>query len=105
MRARTSSFETEYVSAGSGACLVLAHCLGGSLEVWNHQIDPLARRFRVLAYDARGQGKSGRTDAEYDVADLADDLLRLLDELGIERASVVGLSMGGMMAQYFGAGH
>jgi 3-oxoadipate enol-lactonase len=91
--------------SGSGPWLVLAHCLGGSLEVWRHQLDALARQFHVLAYDARGHGRSGRTDAEYGVADLADDLVRLLDELAIERASLIGLSMGGMMAQHFAAGH
>jgi pimeloyl-ACP methyl ester carboxylesterase len=56
MRARTGSFETEYVTAGSGPWLVLSHSLGGSLEVWKHQMDPLARRFHVLAYNVRGHG-------------------------------------------------
>lgn len=68
-------------------------------------MDALARHARVLAYDARGHGRSGCPPGEYDVPALADDLVRLMDELGIERASVVGLSMGGMMAQHLAAGH
>jgi 3-oxoadipate enol-lactonase len=105
MRARTGSFETEYVTAGSGPWLVLSHSLGGSLEVWKHQMDPLARRFHVLAYNVRGHGQTGHVSGDYNVPDLADDLVRLMDEVGIERASVVGLSMGGMMAQCLAAGH
>jgi len=105
MRVRTGSFETEYITAGSGPWVVLAHCLGGSLAVWKHQMDPLARAFHVMAYDARGHGVSGNPGSSYEVTDLADDLVRLMDEIGIERASVVGLSMGGMMAQWLAARH
>ena len=105
MRVRTGSFETEYVTAGSGPWLVLAHCLGGSREVWRGQLDAFALHRHVLAYDARGHGGSGCPPGEYDVPALADDLVRLMDELGIERASLVGLSMGGMMAQHLAAGH
>ena len=105
MRVRTGSFETEYVTVGSGPWLILAHCLGGSLGVWKQQLDALARQAHVVAFDARGHGGSGYPAGEYSVPDLADDLVRLMDELGIERASVVGLSMGGMMAQHFAAGH
>jgi 3-oxoadipate enol-lactonase len=106
MRVRTGSFETEYVTAGSGPWLLLAHCLGGSLEVWRpYQIDAFAKRFHVLAYDGRGHGRSSTPAGDFTVADLADDAVRLMDELAIERASVVGLSMGGMMAQYLAIGH
>ncbi len=105
MRVRTRSFETEYLTAGSGPWLLLAHSLGSSHAMWKHQIDPLARRFHVLAYDARGHGKSDCPPGEYTVADLADDAVRLMDELGVERAAVVGLSMGGMMGQCLAAAH
>ena len=106
MRVRTGGFETEYVTAGSGPWLVLAHCLGGSMDVWQpHQIDTFAKRFHVLAYDVRGHGQSGLPSGDFTVGDLGDDLARLMDELSVERASVVGLSMGGMLAQCLAIAH
>jgi pimeloyl-ACP methyl ester carboxylesterase len=59
----------------------------------------LARDFEVASYDHRGIGGSSRVDAEFSIADLADDAARLLDALGWESAHVLGISMGGMVAQ------
>jgi 3-oxoadipate enol-lactonase len=56
----------------------------------------LAERYRVLAYDTRGHGESPAPDGPYSIDDLADDVVALLDEVGAERAHVVGLSLGGM---------
>ncbi len=105
MRARTGSFETEYRTSGSGPWVVLAHCLGSSMDLWKHQVGPLGHDFSLLLYDLRGQGRSGNPGISYSIGDLADDLTRLLDELSIERASIVGLSMGGMVAQSLAARH
>jgi 3-oxoadipate enol-lactonase len=56
----------------------------------------LAERFRVVSYDTRGHGESPAPQGPYTIDDLADDVVALLDELGVQRAHVVGLSLGGM---------
>ena len=81
--------------------LVLANSLGTSMHVWDDVVAPLATTYRVLRYDMRGHGLSGdtRLDSEDGVNLLADDLADLLGALGISRASIAGLSIGGMIAQ------
>ena len=87
-----------------GAPVVLfANSIGTSFHIWDTQAARLAERYRVLRYDMRGHGLSGVTPAPYSMDRLADDALALLDALGIERAHVCGLSIGGMMAQRLAA--
>ncbi len=88
-------------SGGAGAAVVLAHTIGCDHRMWEHLAARLAPRHRVLAFDARGHGRSPVAPRPYGLADLADDAARLLDRLGIERAHWVGLSMGGMVGQAF----
>jgi len=71
--------------------------------MWDAQARALAGRYRVLRYDTRGHGRSPVLDGPVSVADLADDLAGLLDVLGVVRAHVVGLSLGGMTAQSLAA--
>ena len=87
--------------------LLLIHSLGTSLEMWAPQADALAHQFRVVSYDLRGHGLSQATEGAYSLGLLARDALGLLDALGIERAHVAGVSLGGMIAQTLGieAGH
>jgi 3-oxoadipate enol-lactonase len=66
---------------------------------------PLTRFFQVAAYDQRGLGQSGKPDRPYSMANYADDALRLLDHLGWNRAQVMGVSFGGMVAQELAARH
>jgi 3-oxoadipate enol-lactonase len=74
------------------------------VHLWDAQVPPLARQFRVVRYDMRGHGLSASgPEREYTIAQLADDLAGLLDALGIERASIVGLSIGGVVGQRFAA--
>jgi pimeloyl-ACP methyl ester carboxylesterase len=85
-----------YELAGAGAPLVLIHGFTLDTRMWDDQFAPLAAQHRVLRYDARGFGKSAPTgEAEYAHT---DDLAALLAYLGIDRAAVVGLSMGGGIA-------
>jgi 3-oxoadipate enol-lactonase len=65
----------------------------------------LAEHFRVVRYDTRGHGSSPAPQGPYSIDDLADDLLALFDRLGVERAHVVGLSLGGMTAMRLAARH
>jgi 3-oxoadipate enol-lactonase len=70
--------------------------------MWDRQMPALLGHFRVLRYDTRGHGGSSVTPGPYTNAQLADDILRLLDALGVERAHFGGLSMGGMAGMRLG---
>lgn len=76
--------------------VVLSNSLGSTHTMWDAQADALAEHFRVVRYDTRGHGESPVPVGPYDIDDLADDVVALLDTLGVERAHFVGLSLGGM---------
>jgi 3-oxoadipate enol-lactonase len=85
-----------------GAPLLVLPCsLGTSRALWDPA--PYARHFRVLRYEHRGHGESDTPPGPYTVEELAGDALALLDELGAERASWIGLSLGGMVAMWIAA--
>jgi len=87
-----------YEATGHGEPLVLGHSFLLNREMWRPQIDRLAGRYRVVAVDWRGHGESGPARGNVTLDDLADDVLAVLDAEGIERATWVGLSIGGMVA-------
>ncbi|WP_256840735.1 3-oxoadipate enol-lactonase [Ornithinimicrobium cryptoxanthini] len=76
--------------------VVLSNSLGSNLSMWDQQVDALAEHFRVVRYDTRGHGRSPVPDGPYSIDDLVDDVVALLDRLGVQRAHFVGLSLGGM---------
>jgi 3-oxoadipate enol-lactonase len=84
---------------GSGEPLLLIHGLGYARWGWEPVVDGLARSFDVLLFDNRGIGESDAPPGPYTAAELAGDALRVLDEAGVERAHVLGTSLGGMVAQ------
>jgi 3-oxoadipate enol-lactonase len=84
---------------GEGQPLVLVHGLGYARWGWEPVADALAERFRVVLLDNRGIGESEAPAGPYTAAEMADDVVRVLEEAGIERAHVVGTSLGGMIAQ------
>ena len=83
--------------------LVLSNSLGTSLAMWDDQAPVLSRRFRLLRYDTRGHGRSPAPPGPYATEDLGGDVVRLLDRLGIGRASFCGLSVGGMTGMWLAA--
>ena len=89
-----------YVLEGPGDApvLLLASSLGTTHAMWDDQAAALRDEYRVLRYDHRGHGESPVPPGPYSIEDLAGDALALLDELGIERATFVGLSIGGAVA-------
>jgi 3-oxoadipate enol-lactonase len=83
--------------------LVLGPSLGTELAMWDPQARRLSERFRVLRFDLRGHGATPPTPGPYAIADLAGDVLELLDRLEIERAAVGGISIGGMIGIWLAA--
>jgi 3-oxoadipate enol-lactonase len=86
-----------------GPAVVLGGSLGSDLRMWGPQVERLVRQgFRVIRYDHRGHGASPVPPGPYTLDDLGGDLLALLDSLSVERAHVVGLSLGGMVGMWTG---
>jgi 3-oxoadipate enol-lactonase len=88
--------------AGAPALLMI-NSLGADLSMWEPQLPALTARFRVIRYDARGHGRSPVPPGRYALDDLGRDALDLLDRLGVARAHVCGLSLGGMTAMWLAA--
>lgn len=87
------------IEEGAGEVVLFLHGLGGSWREWQPQIDGLSDRYRCIAVEHRGHGRSERTSGRYTIDLFADDAAALCDVLGVAQAHVVGLSMGGMIAQ------
>lgn len=102
---RINNVEIAYRLAGQGAAVLLLHPVGLDSSWWQPFAEQLAPRFSVLALDFRGHGGSAPVSGDLELADLADDAAALLRALGLAPAQVVGLSMGGMVAQYLAIRH
>jgi 3-oxoadipate enol-lactonase len=85
--------------------LILSNSLGTSFDMWSPQMARFTEAFQVLRYDTRGHGKSSATPGPYSMAQLASDVVALMDRLGIEKAHFCGLSMGGLTGMWFGIHH
>ncbi|HEX6649129.1 MAG TPA: alpha/beta hydrolase, partial [Pyrinomonadaceae bacterium] len=90
-----------YVEAGSGPTVILLHGLGGSWRAWQQNIGPLAEKFHVIAPDQIGFGKSDKPFVNYRVRTYVDFLDQFCKQLKIDRATLVGNSMGGWIAVLF----
>lgn len=89
-----------------GPVLVLVHGWGDhSLVIYSKLIPLLATRFRVVALDNRNSGRSAEIRARYEIADAADDVAGVLEQLGLARVAVFGYSMGGMIVQELARRH
>lgn len=87
-----------YESSGQGETVLLLHGLGSSALEWEPQVEALARHRRVIAFDARGHGRSDKPPGPYSIALFRQDAARLLEALAAAPAHVVGFSLGGMVA-------
>ena len=90
---------------GDGPPVTLIHGVGTWSDDWLGVIDHLDDRFRVLRYDLRSHGRSGKPPGDYTADDFVDDLAFLLDHLGIEKTNLAGFSLGGLIAQAFVLAH
>jgi len=98
---RVNELNIYYEEFGVGIPLLLVMGLGASLRGWSKaQVERLATRHRVILFDNRGAGRSDKPPAPYTMLQLAADAVGLLDVLGIDRAHIFGVSMGGMIAQH-----
>jgi len=98
--ATVGRYRLRYLDVGTGPAVVLIHGLAGDHTAWRAQVELLRERHRVIAFDNRGAGASTQIDEPVSTRELADDTLALMTALGVERAHVVGRSMGGAIAQH-----
>ncbi|WP_153099587.1 alpha/beta fold hydrolase [Paraburkholderia hayleyella] len=89
--------ECVYSDQGEGEALIMVHGIGARRSLWDEAARQLKTRYRCISYDLRGHGESAATDAVFTLDDLVDDLEALRVRLGIERAHLVGHSLGGMI--------
>jgi 3-oxoadipate enol-lactonase len=80
--------------------LLLSHSLGTTMDLWQGQVDTWSRFFRVIRYDTRGHGRSHAPPGEHSLERLGRDALTVLDAVGVPRAHVCGLSLGGLTAMW-----
>ncbi len=97
--ARNGDVEVFYEVSGEGEPLVLIMGLGADHTVWELHRAAYARHFRCLAIDNRGIGRTSKPGGSYTTADMASDVLAVMDHAGAKRAHVAGISMGGAIAQ------
>ncbi len=90
---------------GQGEALVLVPGMGADHNSWLRQLPAFSRHYRVVTYDPRGLGRSSGTTEPYPFRALADDVAALMDSLGIDKAHVLGQSLGGLVAQEVAISH
>jgi 3-oxoadipate enol-lactonase len=83
--------------------LILSNSLGTTLHMWDPQVAPFTKDFRLVRFDRRGHGKSTVPKGPYSMERLGRDVLAIMDALGIKKANWCGLSMGGMEGMWLGA--
>jgi 3-oxoadipate enol-lactonase len=99
-KASVNGHELHYLRRGEGPPLLLIMGMSGTHLTWgNTFLHALEQDFDLISYDHRNIGMSAQTDEPFTIADLADDAAVLLGELGLESAHMLGISMGGMVAQ------
>ncbi|TGU96706.1 alpha/beta fold hydrolase [Mesorhizobium sp. M00.F.Ca.ET.151.01.1.1] len=98
-RQGTAPDGTSFIRAGAGTPVLFIHGVGMNAAIWQPQIKRMADRFDVIAIDMLGHGQSPLPPQHPELADYADQAIRLLDHLGLDQVSVVGHSMGALVAQ------
>lgn len=98
-KVRVGQLELFYEEDGHGEPIVWIHGLGIDHRVWGLQMPLFTQHFRCLTFDNRDAGQSDRSPGSYTIKTMADDVIGLMDVLAIDKARIVGLSMGGAIAQ------
>jgi 3-oxoadipate enol-lactonase len=97
--AKIGSLDIYYEEHGAGEPLLLIMGLAADSTAWMFQVPEFAEKYRTIVFDNRGVGRSSKPAGPYTIHEMADDAAGLLDALDVRRAHVVGVSMGGMIAQ------
>lgn len=107
VRLATSGLTIHTYDTGEGAALplLLIHGLGDDADTWRHLIAPLSAQRRVIAFDLPGFGRSDKPDRAYTIPFFQDTLLELLDTLSIQRATLIGHSLGALIAHAVALNH
>jgi pimeloyl-ACP methyl ester carboxylesterase len=103
--ATIGSLDVYYEEHGNGDPLLLIMGLAADSTAWMFQVPDFARHYRTIVFDNRGVGRSSKPPGPYTIHEMADDAAGLLDVLDVRRAHVVGVSMGGMIAQELALRH
>ncbi len=98
-KASVRGLEMYYEVHGDGPPLVMIMGLMANADWWGDSVKELARDYKVLAFDNRDAGRTTGPETSYSLKDMADDTVGLMNHVGIEKAHVLGASMGGMIAQ------
>jgi len=105
-KVQVGDHELHYERGGSGEPLLMIQGMSGTHVAWGEPfLAPLRESFDVIAFDNRGIGLSGPVDGPFTIVEMAEDTAGVLDQLEIQSAHVVGISMGGMIAQGLALAH
>ena len=88
-----------YETHGEGEALILISGNGAESSQWKDMIPMFSKNYKVIPFDNRGAGRTDKPDMEYSMDMMTNDVIGLMDVLGIEKAHILGASMGGMIAQ------
>jgi pimeloyl-ACP methyl ester carboxylesterase len=104
-KAKVGGIELAYTSKGEGDPLILIGGFSMVKEMWERQVADLSQQFRVIAFDNRGVGESTIPEPDFTIADMAADVVGLMDYLQIDKTHVFGVSMGGLISQMLALDH
>jgi pimeloyl-ACP methyl ester carboxylesterase len=105
MKIQSNGIEINYELSGQGDCLVLIHGFSDNLTMWYNQLPDFSKQYKILSYDVRGHGQTETPEGNYSMELFADDLYALLKDLDIDKACVLGYSMGGRIGLNFALKH
>lgn len=97
--------DCEYSVQGNGTPLILIHGIGAARDTWRFVLPILEQHFTVITYDLRGHGKSPNPGSEFELEDLVNDLERVRERVGVEKAHFAGHSLGGMIGPAYARKH
>jgi pimeloyl-ACP methyl ester carboxylesterase len=104
-KATVNGINIDYRVEGQGEPLIMIAGFSSEKNGWWFQTKAFKKYYRIITFDNRGVGKSDKPTGPYTVKRMADDAIGLMDHLGIEKAHVLGISMGGMIAQELAINH
>ncbi len=104
-KANINGINISYKIEGEGEPLVMIMGIASTKRAWLFQTPVFKKYFRVITFDNRGCGESDKSSEAYSIRDMADDTAGLMDSLGIDKAHILGASMGGMVAQELAINH